>query len=115
MKAKFTKKAKAAIFAALENDNDFKGVFLEHWKRTHPNANLHYETHRIDAGQKYREILGDSITSYLYDGEYLDKKYLDASYLTIQQYGRTVIIDLDEIYALFKDYLQEQEQLTKGA
>ena len=114
MKAKFTKNAKAEILNYLRDDDEFTGLFLEYWKRTHPNANLFIETQRIDAGKKYLEILGDCITSYLYDGEYLDKKYLDISWLEIQQYGRTVIVDLDEIYALFKDYLQEQEQLTKG-
>ena len=109
MMAKYTKKAFNDIFNHLCDDDDFCDLFREYWGKKYPEKNLFIETERIAAGQEYKKTLGDCITDYLYNGyEYLDKEYLDVSWLKIKQHGRFVLVDIDTIYDIFKTDLREK-------
>jgi hypothetical protein len=106
---KYTKKAAREIFAALENDQDFKDLFLKYWTRKHPNDNqIKRESDRAAMRAEYFEILRDCIACYLCDFDYLDKQYLDVAHLVIMQYGKPAIVDLDSLYDLFKSTLDEK-------
>lgn len=109
MMTKYTKRAFNDIFNYLCDDDDFTGDFLAYYKKKYPKKNLFIETERIAAGQEYKKTLGDCITDYLYNGyEYLDKEYLDISWLRIKQYGRFVLVDIDTIYDIFTNDLREK-------
>lgn len=110
MNTKYTKKAFNDIFNALRDDGDFLDAFREYWRKKYPERNAaFYETDRAAMGNEYKKTLGDCITDYLYNGyEYLDKEYLDISWLKIKQNGRFVLVDLDTIYDIFKTDLREK-------
>lgn len=109
MIAKYTKKAFNDIFNYLCDDDDFVGLFLSYYKKKNPKKNLFIETERIAAGQEYKKTLGDCIKDYLYNGfDYLDKEYLDISWLRIKQHGRFVLVDIDTINDIFKTDLREK-------
>ena len=103
MKAKYTKKAMQDIFNILKNDNDFLRAFDKIYQKICPHYNGNCENQRQEKANAYFDKLKKDITFYLYDFDYLDKKYLDISYCIINQYGRACIIDLDCIYDIFCD------------
>jgi hypothetical protein len=110
MMAKYTKKAFNDIFNYLRDDDDFRDLFREYWGKKNPERNAaFYETDRAAMGNEYKKTLGDCITDYLYNGfDYLDKEYLDISWLRIKQNGRFVLVDIDTIYDIFTNDLREK-------
>lgn len=109
MKARFTKRAFNDIFNYLRDDGDFLDAFREYWGKKYPERNAaFYETDRAAMGNEYKKTLGDCITDYLYDFDYLDKEYLDISWLRIKQNGRFVLVDCDTIYDIFTNDLREK-------
>lgn len=109
MKARFTKKAFNDIFNYLRDDGDFMDAFREYWGKKYPERNAaFYETDRAAMGNEYKKTLGDCITDYLYNFDYLDKEYLDISWLRIKQNGRFVLVDIDTIYDIFMNDLREK-------
>lgn len=102
MKARFTKRAFNDIFNYLRDDGDFLDAFREYWGKKYPERNA-------AMGNEYKKTLGDCITDYLYNGfDYLDKEYLDISWLRIKQNGRFVLVDIDTIYDIFTNDLREK-------
>ena len=109
MKARFTKKAFNDIFNYLRDDGDFCDLFREYWGKKNPNKSLiERESQRDFMRREYFDILGDCIKDYLYNFDYLDKEYLDISWLRIKQNGRFVLVDIDTIYDIFKTDLREK-------
>lgn len=53
--------------------------------------------------EKFNYYLENAIMDYLSNYNLLDKEYLDISFLRIFYYGKKYLIDLDEIYQLFKE------------
>ena len=56
--------------------------------------------------EKMSYYLEDSIMDYLSNYNLLDKKYLDINYLEIIFYKKSYLIDLDEIFQLFKESIK---------
>lgn len=107
--ARYTKKAFNTIYNALRDDSDFLDAFREYWGKKYPERNAaFYETDRAAMGNEYKKTLGDCITDYLYNFDYLDKEYLDISWLRIKQYGRFVLVDCDTLYDIFMNDLREK-------
>ena len=108
MMAKYTKKAFNDIFNFLRDDDDFCDLFRKYWGQKYPGKKAIYENDRALMRREYFDILGDCIKDYLYNFDYLDKEYLDISWLKIKQYGRLCLVDLDTIYDIFKTDLREK-------
>lgn len=102
-KAKYTKKAVRDIFNIIKNDDDFIKAFDKIYLKTCPQYDYKIDSMRLEKLRAYFEKLQNDITFYLYDFDYLDKKYLDISYCIIKQYGRDCIVDLDTLYSIFCD------------
>lgn len=102
-KARYTKKAARDIFNIIKNDDDFLRAFDKIYLKFCPLYNGKIESERQKKRAAYFEKLQNDITFYLYDFDYLDKKYLDISYCIIKQYGRDYIVDLDTLYSIFCD------------
>lgn len=102
-KARYTKKAAQDIFNIIKNDDDFLRAFDKIYIKTCPQYNCKIESERQKKRASYFEKLQNDIKFYLYDFDYLDKKYLDCAYCIIKQYGRDCIVDLDTLYDIFCD------------
>lgn len=102
-KARYTKKAARDIFNIIKNDDDFLRAFDKIYLKTCPLYNGKIESERQKKRAAYFDKLQKDITFYLYDFDYLDKKYLDCAYCIIKQYGRDCIVDLDTLYDIFCD------------
>ena len=103
MKAKYTKKALYDIYNLIKDDEDFLRAFDKIYLKDHPLYDGKFANQRNEKRLAYIEKLKSDITFYLYDFDYLDKKYLDSSYCLINQYGKQCIVDLDTIYDIFCD------------
>lgn len=101
-KARFTKKAAQDIFDYIVDDDDFLRAFDMIYLKTCPQYDSKIESMRQEKRRAYIKKLQDDIKFYLYDFDYLDKKYLDISYCIIKQYGKQCIVDLDTLYDIFK-------------
>ena len=93
--AKYTKKIFNELYIRLKDDHDF----IDCYKRTQGGKGL----------LTCDELIRAAILNYLYNGSYLDKPYMDISYIILNQYGRAVIVNLDEIYEYFKDAIDESK------
>lgn len=102
-KARYTKKAASDIFNIIKNDDDFLRAFDKIYLKTCPQYNGKIESERQKKRAAYFEKLQNDINFYLYDFDYLDKKYLDCAYCLINQYGKQCIVDLDTLYDIFCD------------
>lgn len=102
-KARYTKKAMQDIFNCVVNDDDFLRAFDKIYLKTCPQYNGKIESERQQKRASYFDKLQKDITFYLYDFDYLDKKYLDCAYCLINQYGKQCIVDLDTLYDIFCD------------
>ncbi|MDY3907220.1 MAG: hypothetical protein SOZ42_01025 [Candidatus Enterosoma sp.] len=67
--------------------------FIDYYNKEKRKENLSY-------------YLQDSIMDYLSNYNLLDKKYLDVNYLEIKFYKKSYLIDIDEIFQLFKDSIK---------
>lgn len=102
-KARFTKKAAQDIFDYIVDDDGFLRAFDMIYLKTCPQYDSKNESMRQEKRRAYIKKLQDDIKFYLYDFDYLDKKYLDISYCIIKQYGKQCIVDIDTLYDIFKD------------
>lgn len=100
-KAKYTKKAFAAIFDNIKDDPDFLRAFDKIYAAKNPGYDPKSESQRAEKRAAYLDKLGKDITFYLYDFDYLEKPYLDISHMVIRQCGRDCLVDLDTIYDIF--------------
>lgn len=102
-KARYTKKAAQDIFNIIKDDDDFLRAFDKIYLKTCPQYDSKIESIRQEKRRAYIKKLQDDIKFYLYNFDYLDKQYLDISWLLIKQYGRARIVDLDTLYDIFTD------------
>lgn len=102
-KARYTKKAASDIFNIIKDDDCFLRAYDKIYLKTCPQYDYRIDSMRLEKRAAYIKKLQDDIKFYLYDFDYLDKKYLDVSYCIIKQYGRDCIVDLDTLYNIFCD------------
>lgn len=100
-KARYTKKAARDIFNIIKNEEAFLRAYDEIYLKICPLYNGKIESERQKKRASYFEKLQNDIKFYLYDFDYLDKKYLDCAYCLINQYGKQCIVDLDTLYDIF--------------
>ena len=103
----FTKKTYKEIFNNLKNDSDFTEYFAEQYNKANPAETIPTETKRAGMRALYLRILEDSIRSYLYNCDFLDRAYLDISWLRVYQFGKVKYVDLDTIWDMFKTETEE--------
>ena len=100
-KARYTKKAARDIFNIIKDNDGFLRAFDKIYLKSCPQYNSKIKSEKLKNRAAYFEKLQNDIKFYLYDFDYLDKKYLDCTYCIINQCGRDCIVDLDTLYNIF--------------
>lgn len=88
------------VYKILLNDSDFRKLG---------------EKHQLEEIE-YQVLLSDMLV-YCFNSDFnpfLEEEYLDISYLRLTYYNKEYLIDLDAIYEVFKEYLEEVEELNYG-
>jgi hypothetical protein len=84
------------VYKILLNDSDFRKLG---------------EKHKLE-DIEYKVILSEAL-AYCFNSDFkpfLEEAYLDISYLELNYYNKRYLIDLDAIYEVFKEYVEETKE-----